>query len=214
MEKTIRLALLLLIVTGLIFTACSSDEKELEEAVDDRFEEVEEVEDTDIGQETQEEPEEEDDRPTPSVRTESNPGSSAVTPVEDVEEEVVEVAELEVPVPDSDVVEMVVEEVVEPETTYIDGTYSATGSYSHPDGSSVLTVSITVEDDVITGVTSSTSSSGTTRLYQDKFADGIASKVAGISLEDLDGVSFVNGSSLTGNGFNIALASIKTQALR
>lgn len=110
--------------------------------------------------------------------------------------------------------EVEVEEEADASTTvYADGSYSRAGSYNTPAGTQQITVSLTVKDDVVTGVNIFGSSDNeTTQQYIDLFAAGIPNIVNGVRLEDLDGVSAVNGSSLTGGAFNSALAQIKAAA--
>lgn len=97
-------------------------------------------------------------------------------------------------------------------TTYKNGTYSADGSYSSPDGQEEIAVTITVDNDVITAVTvRSVESNGQGAQYQARFASGISSVVVGKDLASLQ-VSAVSGSSLTSNGFNTALDTIRSEA--
>ena len=99
------------------------------------------------------------------------------------------------------------------EMVYIDGSYSASGSYAAPPGQETVSISLTLAGDVITSVTVTPSSANQTSMeYQNKFADGIASIVNGVKLEELGAVGRVNGSSLTGAGFSAAVNAIKAQA--
>jgi len=95
---------------------------------------------------------------------------------------------------------------------YADGDYEAEGSYTNPGGESTVKVALTISDGTISEVTvTPEAENGTSKQYQAKFAGGIADEVVGRSLDDLD-VSKVAGSSLTSQGFNDAIESIKAEA--
>lgn len=98
------------------------------------------------------------------------------------------------------------------EAGYADGDYTAEGSYSNPGGQSSLSVALTISDGTISDVTvTPEATNGTSKQYQTQFAGGIAAEVVGKSLDDLD-VQKVAGSSLTSQGFNEAIESIKGEA--
>jgi hypothetical protein len=106
----------------------------------------------------------------------------------------------------------VVEEEPESVSVYTDGTYSSSGVYTSPSGSETITVSLTVADDVVSGVSvSGGSENATAQQYQDLFIAGVSSAVIGQSLESLS-LGAVNGSSLTPGGFNSAVDSIRSSA--
>lgn len=95
---------------------------------------------------------------------------------------------------------------------YAAGTYTASGSYSNPGGTSEVDVEITLGDGgVVDDVTVTPKASGTSRQYQEEFAGGIADEIVGKNIDDLD-VGKVAGSSLTSGGFNQALDQIKSEA--
>lgn len=98
-------------------------------------------------------------------------------------------------------------------TTYADGEYTATGSYSSPGGTESVTVTLTLADDVVTDltVTGDTDNNNSAR-YQSAFIGGITDLVVGKSLDEID-VDVVAGSSLTSGGFNEALEQIAADAL-
>lgn len=99
------------------------------------------------------------------------------------------------------------------DSSYVDGDYSAEGSYQSPGGSETIGVSITIEDDVVTAVTVTPEADRSDSIkYQTAFASGIADEVVGKAIDELS-VSVVAGSSLTSEGFNAALESIKADAL-
>lgn len=151
MQNTIRYALFLLIVSGVLFTACESD-----------------VQDADMELPTNEEVEEETGIDT------------------DLDEE---------------------------SGIYEDGSYTATGSYASPAGPESVAVTLTVENDVVTGVSVvKNATNATSKQFQELFASGISAQVVGKSLDEIGDYSSVNGSSLTPNGFDSALASIKADA--
>jgi uncharacterized protein with FMN-binding domain len=94
-----------------------------------------------------------------------------------------------------------------------DGTYTATGNYTSPDGNEAIGVSLTVASGTITAVTVTPQGDAPeSKQYEQRFADGIASVVVGKQLASTFDVSEVNGSSLTGTGFQAALTSIRSQA--
>ncbi|RIJ76711.1 hypothetical protein D1871_10845 [Nakamurella silvestris] len=97
-------------------------------------------------------------------------------------------------------------------STYTDGTYTATGSYNSPGGTESVTVSVTLAADVVTAVSVTPEADNpTSSQFQNQFASGIASAVVGKDISDLS-VSKVSGSSLTSEGFNAALVSIRSEA--
>ena len=95
---------------------------------------------------------------------------------------------------------------------YADGTYTATGSYSIPDGGETVTVTVTLVDEVITTVsTTGSASGGTSSQFQSRFLSSYSSQVVGKSIDELS-LSRVAGSSLTSEGFNAAIEEIRTDA--
>ncbi len=97
-------------------------------------------------------------------------------------------------------------------TIYANGTYNLDGSYTSPAGNENISVVLSLDNDFITGVSvRPNSANATSKSYQEQFAAGVSAIVIG---KKLDEISFgkVNGSSLTVNGFNVALASLKEQA--
>jgi uncharacterized protein with FMN-binding domain len=95
---------------------------------------------------------------------------------------------------------------------YKNGTYSAVGTYTSPEGQENITVSVTLKNGVIVA-TSATNGAhdGTSRRYQNMFIGGYQALVVGKSIDSVS-LDRVSGSSLTPAGFNNALAQIKTQA--
>ncbi|MFC8681648.1 FMN-binding protein [Microbacterium ureisolvens] len=96
--------------------------------------------------------------------------------------------------------------------SYADGTYTAEGSYATPESVEQITVTVTLADDVITDVeVTGDPQKRESEQYQGQFIGGIADVVVGEDIDDIQ-VSRVAGSSLTSNGFNEAIESIKTEA--
>ena len=95
---------------------------------------------------------------------------------------------------------------------YKDGSYTADGSYQAPSGTETITVTLTLADDKVTKVEIGKHATDPNAVqYQTMFADGIASQVVGKDISTLS-VSRVAGSSLTSNGFRVAVAAIEKQA--
>lgn len=95
---------------------------------------------------------------------------------------------------------------------YTDGTYTAEGSYATPESVESLTVTVTLENDVITSVAVEGSPQRPeSEQYQSQFIGGIADVVVGQDIDEIS-VSRVAGSSLTSGGFNQAIEAIKAEA--
>ncbi|WP_396641756.1 FMN-binding protein [Microbacterium sp.] len=95
---------------------------------------------------------------------------------------------------------------------YVDGTYTATGSYQTPETVETIEVTITLADDVITAVeVSGDPQASESERYQSEFIGGISDEVVGENIDDIS-VDRVAGSSLTSGGFNDAIAAIKDEA--
>jgi uncharacterized protein with FMN-binding domain len=96
--------------------------------------------------------------------------------------------------------------------TYADGTYTAEGTYATPESVETISVTVTLQDDVITDVeVTGNPQKRESEEYQSKFIGGIAAAVVGQSIDDIR-VSRVAGSSLTSGGFNDAIETIKSEA--
>lgn len=97
-------------------------------------------------------------------------------------------------------------------SVYKDGTYSATGSYMSPGGEDQINVTLVIANDIVTGATVTPAAGDrVSSRYQQMFISGYQSQVIGKNIADIN-VTRVSGSSLTPEGFNDALAQIKTQA--
>jgi len=100
-------------------------------------------------------------------------------------------------------------------TLYKNGSYSATSKYEQPEGYQSLTVNLKVENDAITEVSTTTAGGDrTSQRYVQLFNEGISTKVVGKKLNQISSaeVGYVNGASLTGEGFLSALKLIQQQA--
>ncbi|KRB39040.1 FMN-binding protein [Microbacterium sp. Root180] len=98
-------------------------------------------------------------------------------------------------------------------SSYADGTYSADGSYATPESVETISVTVTLEDDVITSVeVSGDPSRPESEQYQGQFIGGISDAVVGQDIDEI-AVSRVAGSSLTSGGFNEAIETIKSEAI-
>lgn len=96
--------------------------------------------------------------------------------------------------------------------SYADGTYTAEGSYATPESVETISVTVTLEDDVITAVeVTGDPQRAESEQYQGQFIGGIADVVVGEDIDEIQ-VSRVAGSSLTSGGFNDAIDAIKAEA--
>lgn len=95
---------------------------------------------------------------------------------------------------------------------YKDGNYTAVGGYISPGGPNKIQVTVTLKNDVVTA-TSAVEMAGDPKSvhFQGLFIGGYKTFVVGKKLSDVN-VGKVSGSSLTGAGFNEAIAKIKVEA--
>jgi len=99
-----------------------------------------------------------------------------------------------------------------PTATYADGTYTADGKYLAPSGPETITVSVTLASGAVTAVdVTGHASDPQAKRHQADFIGGIATAVVGRPIDGL-AVDRVAGSSLTGQGFNAALDTIRAEA--
>jgi len=97
-------------------------------------------------------------------------------------------------------------------SSYKDGNYSATGKYTSPGGGQEVTISVTLKDGVVTGTSAQSGANDAEgREYQGQFIAGYKSEVVGRSIDSIK-LNRVSGSSLTSQGFNDAIETIKSQA--
>ncbi|MGM1016854.1 MAG: FMN-binding protein [Actinomycetota bacterium] len=95
---------------------------------------------------------------------------------------------------------------------YTDGTYTAEGSYQTPETLETVSVTLALEDGVVTEVeVTGDPQAPESQQYQGQFIGGIEQEVVGVSIDELN-VDRVAGSSLTSGGFNSAVEAIKEQA--
>ena len=95
---------------------------------------------------------------------------------------------------------------------YADGTYTASGSYQTPETVETISVTLTLDNDVITEVNViGDPQARETQQYQGQFIGGISDVVVGKNIDEIS-VSRVAGSSLTSKGFNSAVDKIKSEA--
>jgi len=99
-----------------------------------------------------------------------------------------------------------------PANKYKNGSYDAEGYYRSPAGTEKVGVTLEVEDDTVVGVTfTAHATHPKSAAMQAAFKGGISAVVVGKSLDEID-VGVVSGSSLTGIGFDEAVAKIKLEA--
>jgi uncharacterized protein with FMN-binding domain len=100
------------------------------------------------------------------------------------------------------------------DASYTDGSYTADGSYLAPSGTETITLELTIANDVVTDVTVTPHATDPRATeFQSQFAAGISDEIVGTDIDQLS-VSRVAGSSLTSQGFNEALAQIKSEAVQ
>ena len=98
------------------------------------------------------------------------------------------------------------------EPAYADGTYTAEGTYNTPESVETISVTVTLEGDVITDVqVEGDPQKSESEQYQGQFIGGISDVVVGQDIDEVS-VSRVAGSSLTSGGFNDAIETIKAEA--
>ncbi|GAA1940187.1 hypothetical protein GCM10009775_35130 [Microbacterium aoyamense] len=95
---------------------------------------------------------------------------------------------------------------------YTDGTYTAEGTYQTPESVETISVTVALEDGIITSVdVEGDPQKAESQQYQGQFIGGISDEVVGKSIDEIS-VSRVAGSSLTSGGFNDAIETIKAEA--
>lgn len=93
-----------------------------------------------------------------------------------------------------------------------DGSYTATGHYQSPGGDSAVEVTVTLKSGTISAVkVVPKAADPTAQQYEAQFASGISGVAVGKKIDGLQ-VGAVSGSSLTSQGFEKALAEIRTEA--
>jgi hypothetical protein len=95
---------------------------------------------------------------------------------------------------------------------HADGTYTSEGTYNTPESVETISVTVTLESDVITDVqVEGDPQKSESEEYQGQFIGGISEVVVGKDIDEIQ-VSRVAGSSLTSGGFNEAIEAIKAEA--
>lgn len=95
---------------------------------------------------------------------------------------------------------------------YKDGTYTTKTEYFTPGGTESITVNLTISGGTISAASlSQEATQRDSEFYQQSFADSYKSYVVGKSISGLS-LSRVAGASLTTQGFNDALDTIRTKA--
>jgi uncharacterized protein with FMN-binding domain len=93
-----------------------------------------------------------------------------------------------------------------------DGIYSSDGRYSTPGGNESIGITVTLKGGIIEDINlEQRATGGDTEIYQRKFASQYKEYVVGKNIEEVK-LTRVAGSSLTSNGFNDSLESIKRDA--
>lgn len=102
--------------------------------------------------------------------------------------------------------------VVADNKKYKDGTYTAPGTYTTPEGRENISITLVIKDDIVTdAIFTANSREKTSEQFMNAFKQGFKTEVVGKSIDQIS-LTVVNGSSLTPIGFMDALAKIKTQA--
>lgn len=97
-------------------------------------------------------------------------------------------------------------------SSYKNGTFTQKGVYNSPAGSESVTVTVTLENDVITAATFKGDAVNKASINnQGKFAAEFSGVVVGKPVDSI-ALTVVNGSSLTPKGFMDALSKIKSEA--
>lgn len=213
MEKTIKSLFLLMIITGTIFTltACNSGigsqypDKDGVEAVADGDAESDDGDgDLDVA-ESEEAEADADDLLEGVGEAEDNDDASstdAVGVTGDVSNSAADSAVL------NDTPQQQGQDV-----QYEDGTYTKEATYQTPETVESILVSVTVKDNVVTNVVvTGKAVNETSQKFQGLFIAGVNAVVVGKKLDEIGELSAVNGSSLTPNGFNSAIALLKAEA--
>lgn len=201
MNKTIAYLMFALVITSNLFSSCK---KELTE---ENTGTAENLEINSVGGDA---PEELIERPEPESQ-ENNDSNVELKidenkPTTQESESQTQTQDTPAPIP--------TQETSDPQTettssVYKDGTYTQTGSYVSPAGNETVSVTFVIDNDVVSSVTVTPQAKNeTSKFYQGEFAKGVSAVVVGKKIDEVS-VGKVNGSSLTPNGFNAALAAMK-----
>lgn len=99
-------------------------------------------------------------------------------------------------------------------TKYKNGSYTYNGTYTTHQGTENYGVSLTISNDLVTGVVANVvSKDSESRFYQTQFKDGISAAVVGKPLDNAVNIGIINGASLTSAFFTgKAVPAIQQQA--
>lgn len=90
--------------------------------------------------------------------------------------------------------------------------YLAEGKYRSPAGEETIQVSLDLKEGKISDVKiTSNTKADISRKFQGLFLEGVKKEVIGKSISEVGSFDKVNGSSLTGAGFNQAIATLKSE---
>lgn len=90
--------------------------------------------------------------------------------------------------------------------------YLAEGKYRSPAGEETIQVSLDLKNDKISDVgVSSNTKAEISKKFQGLFLEGVKKEIIGKSITEVGTFDKVNGSSLTGAGFNQAMATLKSE---
>lgn len=93
--------------------------------------------------------------------------------------------------------------------------YQAKGSYVSPAATEHLDVKVSMKNGLVQGVEMTSDSSSPKSLrFQGLFLEGVKTQIIGKKISEIGEFTRVNGSSLTGEGFNQAIAVIKSEAAK
>lgn len=204
-NRTIRSLFLLMVITGSIFalTACGPEKGEVKTVENKAIPKVEKVENVE-----KKEVEKVEKVEKKEVKRDDFEENKSEKKGEDDKNVAPKVEVTPPPAP-----EPVVSTPVVKVTRYADGTYTKTGLYLSPAGTDSVTVTVTVKDDVVqdVNVVGGGTNNEASINFQKLFIGGVNSQVVGKKLADVK-AGVVNGSSLTGDGFNEAIAAIQASA--
>ncbi len=96
---------------------------------------------------------------------------------------------------------------------YKDGTFTASGDYNSPGGQESVNVTVGLIGGIIESINiEGVNNNQTSDRYQQLFIEGVSGEVVGQDINEVE-IGIINGSSLTGAGFNKAIEAIRTEAI-
>lgn len=203
MNKTIYYAVFLLIITG-FFVGCA-DNKKIESPVETNSKQIETIEqnnkirEPDVSQKT-----------TNTVNVKQADAKTNDTKTQTVD---LPIVNTQTKSNTTNTNNQNTQTVQASATKYKNGTYTKPVSYLSPAGNESMTVTFTVNDDVLTGLSvTSQSTNETGKSFQTNFKNGINKIVVGKKIDSITAVGAVNGASLTSKGFDNAVIAFKSEA--